>query len=162
MPDGIFVIEEAGVVEADEELRIGRIRVVGTRHAERAALEVAGIEFGGDVGELRAARAGAGRVAGLGHEAGDDAVKDDAVVELLADQRLDLLDVVGREVRTQLDDRLAVLGLEDEGVRRREVVGEGGKRQKRGRRNQRAAGERHHESLICDTRPGRGRGYIAA
>ena len=38
-------------------------------------------ELGLDVGLVRAAHAGAGRVAGLGHEAVDHAVEDDAIVE---------------------------------------------------------------------------------
>ena len=50
-----------------------------------------------------AAGAGAVRAAGLRHEAVDDAVEDDAVVEALAHQFLDARDVAGREVGTHLD-----------------------------------------------------------
>ncbi len=91
--DRVIAVEEAGVGGADEELGIGGIRVGGARHAERAALEMLRIELVRDVRQLRAALAGPGRVAGLRHEAGDDAVEHDAVVELVSDQLLDLRDV---------------------------------------------------------------------
>ena len=84
----------------------------GAGHAERAALERRRGEFGLEVGQLGAAAAGAGRIAGLGHEAVDHAVEHDAVVEMLADQRLDLRHVVRREVGPQLDRDPAVLGVE--------------------------------------------------
>ena len=61
--------------------RIGRIRALRARHADRAALVGRLRELGRNVGQVGFARAGAGRVAGLGHEALDDAVEDDAVVE---------------------------------------------------------------------------------
>ena len=66
-----------------------------------------GAELGLQVGQLRAAHAGPGRVAALGHEAGDDAVEDDAVVKAFAGQGRDPLDMAGREVGAQLDDDIA-------------------------------------------------------
>ena len=81
-----------------------------------AALEMRLIELGRQVGQVRAARAGSGRVAGLGHEAGNDAVEDEAVVELLLHQRLDLGDVLGRPVGPEQDHDLAVLRRHDDGV----------------------------------------------
>ena len=45
-------------------------------------------------------------IAGLGHEAVDHAMEDDAVVEAFAHQLLDARDVAGREVGPQLDDDL--------------------------------------------------------
>ena len=51
--------------------------------------------------------AGAGRVAALGHEAGDHAVEDHAVVKAAVGELGDALDVAGREVGPQLDDDVA-------------------------------------------------------
>ena len=64
------------------------------------------------------ARAGAGRVAGLGHEARDDAVEDDAVIETLLHQRLDLRHVLGGEIGPQADRDAPVLGVEIDNVLR--------------------------------------------
>src|SRR5271155_1624634 len=75
--DGVLPVEEAGVAKADEELRIGRVRVARPRHADSAALEMRRAEFAGQIGEIGPARAGAGRIAGLRHEARNDPVKDD-------------------------------------------------------------------------------------
>ena len=47
-------------------------------------------------------------IAGLRHEAVDDAVKDDAVIGALARQLLDARDVAGRQVGQQLDHHLAL------------------------------------------------------
>ena len=49
--------------------------------------------------------AGAVGIAGLGHEAVDHAMEDDAVVLVLERQLLDLRDVLGREVGAHLDRR---------------------------------------------------------
>src|SRR5690606_19603667 len=71
--------------------------------------------------------------AGLGHEAVDDAVEGDVVVFAAAHQRLDLLDVPGRDVGPERDGHLAVLELEDQRVLRL-----GGKR---GRAGEHAGGD---------------------
>ena len=42
--DGVLAVEERAVGEHDEELRIGGIRVLRARHADRAALEVRSCE----------------------------------------------------------------------------------------------------------------------
>ena len=86
------------------------------RHGAHAAHVRLGVELGVEVAELGAAGAGAVRAAGLGHEALDDAVEDDAVVEAFARQRLDALDVLGREIGPQRDDDLALRGVHDERV----------------------------------------------
>ena len=75
-----------------------------------------GVELGRQVRVLRAAGAGALGAAGLRHEAVDDAMEDDAVVEALARQLLDALDVLGREVGAQRDDDAALGRLHDERV----------------------------------------------
>ena len=51
-------------------------------------------------------------VAGLRHEAGDDAVERHVVVVLFARELLDAFDVLGREVVAQLDDDAAVFGID--------------------------------------------------
>ena len=83
------------------------------RRADGAALERRRRELGRHVRQLRAAGAVARRVAGLGHEAGDHAMEGQAVVEALLGQRLDALDVLGREVRAQPDRDLAGLQFDD-------------------------------------------------
>src|ERR1700737_3809532 len=45
-PDGILLVEEAGVVEADEELAVGAVRALRTRHRQRAAHMRLGVELG--------------------------------------------------------------------------------------------------------------------
>ena len=55
-------------------------------------------------------------VAGLRHEAVDDAVEDHAVIGALAGQLLDAGDMAGRQVGQQLDDDLALGRLHDERV----------------------------------------------
>ena len=59
-------------------------------------------EFGLEVGQLGAADAGAGRIAALGHEAGDHAVEHDAVVKAAVGELGDPLDVAGRKVGRSL------------------------------------------------------------
>ena len=60
-----------------------------------------------DIGLLGAAHAGARRIAALRHEAGDDAVEDDAVVEALVGEAFDALDMAGGEIVAQPDDDVA-------------------------------------------------------
>lgn len=80
-------------------------------------------ELGGQVRLVGAAGAGAGGVAALRHEAVDNAVEDDAVVEAFARQLTDARDMLGREVRAQADDHVAAaVEVEDQGV---EIVGHG-------------------------------------
>src|SRR5262249_9422403 len=73
-PHGVLAVEPQGIGEADEELTVGGIGVLRTRHRNRAAhMRLAG-EFGREL-FARAAAAGPGRVTGLRHEAFDHAVK---------------------------------------------------------------------------------------
>src|SRR5690606_16421088 len=64
----------------------------------------------------RPASARAVRTAGLGHEAVDDAVEDDAVVEAFADKLLDMRHMVGRDVGTHADDNRALRRLQGQRV----------------------------------------------
>src|SRR5690606_30039047 len=83
-PDRVLLIEEAGVVEANEELAVGGVRIVGARHRAHAAHMWLSAELLLQVW-LRGA-AGAVEipaVTALRHEALDNAVKRDSVIEAL-------------------------------------------------------------------------------
>src|SRR5581483_5860545 len=56
--------------------------------------------------------AGAGRVAALDHEVGDDAVEDDAVVEAVARELREVLDRLRRVVGIELDADRAVVRMQ--------------------------------------------------
>ena len=106
-PDGVLIVEETCVVEADEELAVRAIRVLRPRHRADAADMRLAVEFLRQVGKLAAAHAGARRIAALRHEAGDHAVKHDAVVKAFLGERRDALDVQRGEIGTQADDDVA-------------------------------------------------------
>jgi hypothetical protein len=97
----VLAVEERRVRVHEEELRAGGVGVAGAGHGEHAALVAAGVEL---LLELvaRAAGAGAGGVAALDHEAGDDAVEDDALVVPVARQEHEAVDVLRRVLRVQL------------------------------------------------------------
>src|ERR1700704_6459298 len=78
-PDRVLVVEEARVVEADEELAVAGIRILRPRHRDCAAHMRLTVELGFEL-LARAASAGPVRTAGLRHEAVDDAVEYDPVV----------------------------------------------------------------------------------
>src|SRR6185295_20022592 len=90
------------VVEADEELAVAGIRAGGAGHRGGAAHMRLGVELGF---QLLAGAAGAGavRAACLGHEAVDDAMEYDTVIEALPDELLDARDMTRREIGTHLD-----------------------------------------------------------
>src|SRR5436190_8354648 len=73
---GVLVVQIWVVSVHDEELRAGRVGVVGAGHGEDAARVPGVVELGLEL-VARAARARAGGVAALDHEPGDDAVEDD-------------------------------------------------------------------------------------
>ena len=83
------------------------------RHVLRVARK-----FSLDVGKAGAARAVAVRIAPLRHEPFDHPVKEQAVVELAAHQRLDLRDVVRREIGPQLDVKRPRRQIDDDDVLR--------------------------------------------
>src|ERR1700688_2734874 len=96
-PDGVLVVEERGIIEADEELAVGGIRAGGAGHRGGAAQMRLLVELRL---ELLAGAAGAGalRTAGLRHEPFDHAMEHDAVVKSLANQFLDPRDVTGCKI----------------------------------------------------------------
>src|SRR3546814_11507337 len=103
-PDGVLAVEKACVVEADEELAVGAVGALRTRHRADAADMRFAAELGGPVGLVGAAHASAGRVAALRHEAVDDAVDDDAVRTFLPGELPDPPDTPGGGVGAQADD----------------------------------------------------------
>src|SRR3546814_11854648 len=76
-PDGVLIVEEARVLEADEELTVRAVRVLRARHRADAADVRFAVKLSRQIGKLAAAHDGARRVAALRHEAGDHAVKDE-------------------------------------------------------------------------------------
>ncbi len=115
-PGGVFPVEERCVVEADEKLRIGRIRALGARHRHGAAHMRLGVELGLDVGIFRAAGPRAVRAAGLRHEAFDHPVEHDPVVKTLGHQALDMGDMAGGEIGPHFDDDRSLGRLERQNV----------------------------------------------
>src|SRR5580698_9385118 len=82
-PDRVLVVQERGIVEADEELAVAGIRARRARHRGGAA----DVRFLAEFGlELLAGAAGAGalRTSGPRHETLDHAMEHDAVVKTLA------------------------------------------------------------------------------
>src|SRR5207342_453495 len=79
-PDRVLVVEEAGVVKADEELAVARVRIARARHRHDAADVRLLVELGFEL-LARAAGPGAMRATGLRHEAVDHAMKNDPVVK---------------------------------------------------------------------------------
>ncbi len=64
-------------------------------------------EFGLQVGLRASTHAGAGGIAALCHETGDDTVEDDAVVETVAGKLGNPFDMARREVGAKLDHDVA-------------------------------------------------------
>src|SRR5205085_3237962 len=84
-----------------------RVRA-GVRHRERAALHLVVVDLVLE-GVARAAGSGPGRVAALDHEVRDHAVEDDAVVEAITREPLEVLHRLRRVLRVELDlDRAVV------------------------------------------------------
>ena len=113
-------VQKEAVVEHDEELAVGGIVAVAlARHADDAALERHLGELGLEVRMLRAAGAIAVlAVAGLRHEAVDDAVERHVVVKTFARQHFQTLGMAGRDVGAQFYDDHAGRGLEDQRILR--------------------------------------------
>jgi hypothetical protein len=125
------MVEAEGRRQHNEELAVAAVHVLGAGHGGDAAQVRQVIELGLKVRERRIAAAGTGRVATLGHEAGNDAMEGCPVVEAGAHQRLDAADMVGCEVGAQLDDdRAAVRQLNVEAVGR--IGGDRGRRDQAG------------------------------
>src|SRR5204863_9848432 len=103
-PDGILIVEETGVVEADEELAVGTVWALRPGHRAGAAHVRRLAEFGLEVGKLAPAHPAAGGIASLRHETRDDPVENDAIVKSLVGEIGNPLDMAGRQIRAKLDD----------------------------------------------------------
>src|SRR5579872_773215 len=123
-PDRVVAVQVRRFVEADEELAVGRVWVVGPGHRADAAHVRLGRELRAQIRLRRAARARARWVAALGHESWNHPVEHDPVVEPFARQLLDPLHVSGGEIGPQPDRDRAGLEREDQDVLR--VVGHRG------------------------------------
>src|SRR5262249_1471595 len=102
--DGVFAVEVRRWAIGDEELRAIGI-CAGVGHGKDAFGLVLEGERAWLVGPFiaRAARAGAGGVAALGHEATDDTVKRRSVIESLARQEDKVVDCLRGLRRVQFD-----------------------------------------------------------
>src|SRR5437764_10532886 len=110
--DGVLAVEpRTGLRGDDEELAAVRVRAC-VRHREGAALDLVVVDL---VLEWVAgpARPRAGRVAALDHEVRDHAVEDDAVVEAVAREALEVLDGLRRVLGEELDLDRAVVRMEN-------------------------------------------------
>src|SRR5215469_17760333 len=94
--DGVLAVEEIRFVEADEELAVGGIGIVGARHSDGAAHEVRLTELRLEL-MPRAARAGAGGIAGLRHETRDHPMEFKPVIKALSRESLYLRHREGRQ-----------------------------------------------------------------
>ena len=106
-------------------MRVRRIRIVGARHADDAALERHAGEFGRQVRIFRTASAvEVLAVAGLRHESLDHTMERHVVVIALARQQLDALGMLGGEVVPQLDHDAALGGVDHNRIRLVEIGGQ--------------------------------------
>src|SRR5215469_6532712 len=114
-PDRVLVVEKAGIVEANEKLAVTGIRIAGPRHRYRPAHMRFAVEFRL---ELLSGPTGAGsvRTARLRHEAIDDTVEDDTVVEPVLHQFLNSRDMPGRKIGPHLDHDVTFGGLQGQGI----------------------------------------------
>src|SRR5216683_1378473 len=110
---GRRVIQEVVVLEVDEELARGRMRLGGPRHGYGIAIvleAVAGFVLDGSSSRLLAhSRLEA---AALDHEAVDDAVKHGIGIELRFDVSEEILDGLGRALGVQVERNDAEVGVQ--------------------------------------------------
>ena len=119
-PDGVLPVEPRLVDDADEELRAAAARLSGNQHRRDRAPHVPGVaELDVDQAEtaltvLRGAfRIGRERVAALDDAVGHHAVEGGAVEVPVPGELHHQTDVVGSQVRPQIDGDRAAIGLED-------------------------------------------------
>src|SRR5690606_31163052 len=123
----------------DEELAVGAVGISRPCRTDDSALERHIGEFGRQIRIFRAAGAIAPRIARLRHEAVDDAMEFQAVVEAFPHELLHPLDMLRRDFRQERYRDLAGLELEDERVlwiSRLLRLGEAGSRREGERQNE--------------------------
>ena len=110
--DSVLTVQECTFIKHDEELAVGRVRVLATRHTNDTALETDVRELGFDVTVCRTAGASATQVttdfaifdiAGLRHEAFDDTVEYHAIVRAVRGDFGDLFDMQRGHILEQVD-----------------------------------------------------------
>src|SRR6476646_1052173 len=110
-PNRVLVVEEAGVVKADEKLTVPGIGIAGARHRHSAADMGLTVEFGLEL-RTRPAGASALRASRLRHETVNHAVEHNAIVEPVLDELLDARDVTRRKIGPHLNDDVTFGGLQ--------------------------------------------------
>ena len=115
------------VAEIDEELAVGRVRVLASRRTKRAPIMGDAAEFRRQVGKARPAGprlpkiqavavASVLDIAGLRHETVDHPVEDHAIIGALARQFLHAFGMSRSDVRHQPDRDRALLQLDQDRV----------------------------------------------
>lgn len=108
-PNRVLAVEEGRIVEADEELAVRRVRIIGTRHRAYAAHMRFSIEFLRQIWLGRTAHAGAVRATALRHKAGNHAMELHTVVKAFTGEFLNARYMVRRKIRAQLDNNVAAV-----------------------------------------------------
>ena len=94
-------------MKADEELAVGRVGFIRACHRHCPAQMRQFVKLGLQIGKLRPTLARARGIAGLRHEALNHAVEDNAIVKALTGQRLDPLNMGGRNGGEHLNSNAA-------------------------------------------------------
>ena len=109
--DGVLLVEEARIVDADVELRARGVRVCRAGHRDRALDVRLVVELGGEL-VTGAAGSGALGAAALDHELRFDPVELEAVVEAGAGELDERRAVLLGIVRIETEDDVPFLGLD--------------------------------------------------
>ena len=102
----VLAIQVRNARHADKELRTGRVRVAGTSHRQHTRFMRLGIKFLLN-GVAGAPGAISQRAAHLNHEAGNDAVENNPVVETYLRQGQNVLHVAGSDVGVHVEQHFA-------------------------------------------------------
>ena len=125
--DGVLAVQEVVVGEVDEELAVGRVRVLAARRAERATVVWDLGEFGWKVRLVGAAGTCATQVkavdeiavldvACLSHETIDHAVEDDIVIFTRTRELFHAITMCRRDVGQKLNGDCAIFQLDQDRV----------------------------------------------
>src|SRR4029077_12686202 len=114
-PNRVLVVEEAGVVKADEKLTVPGIGTTSACHRDRTADMGLTIEFGLEL-LSRPAGPRALRASRLCHEAVNHAVEHNAIVEPVLDEFLDARDVTRRKIGPHFNDDVTFGGLQSQRI----------------------------------------------
>src|SRR5262249_44606266 len=115
-PHRIFTVQPRSIIETDEKLAVGAVGMTAPCHRAGAADMHLARKLRLQIGLLGTTRAGAGRIARLCHEARNDPVEDNTVIEAFLGKLLDAGDMVRREIGPELDLHPSGLELHINGV----------------------------------------------